>query len=674
MRGWNTPQLSGGAEWSPPEAEEMNDDFDDRYQISKLLGRGGMGAVYLATDSRLDRKVAIKMLPPELGDHEEALTRFEREAKAMAALEHPNIINVYDYGSTPKGHLFIVMEFIDGTDLHQLRSSGDMDLNGALDIVSQVCAALQFAHSQGIIHRDIKPANILVGHNGSVKVADFGLAKVFGTESRPNHDASLTHTGASMGTPDYMAPEQRQGESVDHRADIYALGVMLYDLLTGAPPRGAWTAPSQKVEIDIRLDEIIIGALQENPVARYQAAGEVKDDVDSVKTSTGGAPIPVGSAVAPLPSTNRKSSGIAKPRTAPGSYSTTQPTQEYNDAHRPLENVPTLDAIVQTTKSTNRTMLLLGTFAILTIGAIAIYVGAFKKDGDTYYTVNNTSYQEIQNNYFSKIVVNGTTTKEDLEKIQSIQPYGTLFIGISKDPMTLAEAQDLAQRTGSSVLDYSTNQPNKPAPLNTWLTSSYSLKQKAWVQLHSQYQLIDGNASLSTAATPEAEHYVLLAWQGPKDLMMNAEGVAPKSKPPTTNLSSPEPNLVLNPGCEMPLKRGEIPHWKANSGAWRPGNKDPSGVIEGKYYFFAGVSKIGELVQNIDLSAFADKKRHLNSHRFSDHTGQTNTIGTLHSSNCVFSGETGFSKPSLQATYGLKADGLRSCIQALSRKVQTAYR
>jgi hypothetical protein len=204
-----------------------------------------------------------------------------------------------------------------------------------------------------------------------VKVADFGLAKVLGTESHPQLDPELTVTGSAMGTPDYMAPEQREGGSVDHRADIYALGVMIYELLTGVPPRGAWSVPSQKVEIDVRLDEIVIKALQENPVARYQAAGEVQQDVDSVKSSTGGEPIPVGAAVEPLPST-RKNSGIAKPRTAPSEH---PPSVAQNQ--EPVQNVPSMDAIVETTKSRHLTMLLLGAFAVLTLGAIAIYVGVF---------------------------------------------------------------------------------------------------------------------------------------------------------------------------------------------------------------------------------------------------------------------------------------------------------
>ncbi|MEO6742483.1 MAG: serine/threonine-protein kinase, partial [Chthoniobacteraceae bacterium] len=301
MRGLQTPE-PGGGEWEAPDPQELSDSFEGRYRITKLLGRGGMGAVYFAVDMRLDRDVAIKILPIEHGDTPQALARFEREAKAMAALDHPNIVKIFDFGRTHEGFAYFVMELVDGVDIHALRKSGQLTLSGALDLISQVCGALNYAHGKGIIHRDIKPANILVTRDGRAKVADFGLARAVGTSSRPNVDPSLTVTGTIMGTPDYMSPEQREGQHVDHRADIYSLGVMLYEFLTGTLARGAWSPPSQKVEIDVRLDEIVIRALQENPAARYQAVAEVKLDVDSVKATTGGQPLPPGVEPSPLPS------------------------------------------------------------------------------------------------------------------------------------------------------------------------------------------------------------------------------------------------------------------------------------------------------------------------------------------------------------------------------------
>lgn len=218
LRGLQTPQPEGG-HWEAPEPEALDATFEGRYRITKLLGRGGMGAVYQATDTRLHREVAIKILPLENGDNPEALARFEREARAMAALDHPNIVKIHDFGQTSEGHAYFVMELVNGTNIHARRKSGQLTLAGALALISQVCAALQYAHSQGIVHRDIKPANILVTRDGQAKVADFGLAKAMGTDSRPVVDPNLTVSGAAIGTPEYMAPEQKDSHHVDHRAD-----------------------------------------------------------------------------------------------------------------------------------------------------------------------------------------------------------------------------------------------------------------------------------------------------------------------------------------------------------------------------------------------------------------------------------------------------------------------
>ena len=314
-----TPQAEGGR-WEAPEPEALDSTFEGRYRITKLLGRGGMGAVYQARQIELDREVAIKVLPHIMNAADpEALTRFKREATVMARLNHPNIVTVYDSGLNSDGHPYLVMELIDGMDVHTLRRSGRLNLRVALNLVSQVCHALQYAHGKGIIHRDIKPSNILVTEDGQVKVADFGLAKALEDASQKKEEPSLTLPGALLGTPEYMAPEQKDGGPVDHRADIYALGAMLYELLTGAPPRGACTPPSQKVQVDARLDEIVNRALQENPSARYQAASEVKQDIDSVKSTTGGEKLPPGTNPEPLPSKHGivQASAVILPKTSP---------------------------------------------------------------------------------------------------------------------------------------------------------------------------------------------------------------------------------------------------------------------------------------------------------------------------------------------------------------------
>ena len=264
--------------WEPPTPEELSK-LLPQYEIDALLGRGGMGAVYRGRQATLDRKVAIKLLPAEMAGDAEFVARFKREARTLAKLHHPGIVLVHDFGQTDEGHLYFVMEFVDGTDLYKIIHGPGLDCAQALEIVGQICDALQYAHSEGVVHRDIKPANVIVALDGRAKLADFGLA-------RPTDDGSgvFTQTSMVMGTPDYMAPEALAGEA-DHRADLYSLGVMLYEMLTGKPPRGAWDPPSQRVKVDVRLDEVVVRALQENPDLRYQQASDIKTDVEGIRST-----------------------------------------------------------------------------------------------------------------------------------------------------------------------------------------------------------------------------------------------------------------------------------------------------------------------------------------------------------------------------------------------------
>jgi serine/threonine protein kinase len=209
-----------------------------------------MGVVYKARQRQLDRIVAVKLLPPSVGDEPAFAERFTREAQALARLNHSNIVQVYDFGRTEE-YFYFVMEYVDGVNLRALIRDHKLDPEAALRIVPQICEALQFAHDEGIVHRDIKPENILVDKKGRVKIADFGLAKLLG---RSVDDLSLTGTGQLMGTLGYMAPEQlQQAHKVDHRADIYSLGVVFYEMLTGQLPIGRFEAPSKKVQVG-RLD------------------------------------------------------------------------------------------------------------------------------------------------------------------------------------------------------------------------------------------------------------------------------------------------------------------------------------------------------------------------------------------------------------------------------------
>ncbi len=246
------------------------------------LGQGGMGVVYKARQRELNRLVAVKILPPSIGDEPAFAERFTREAQALARLNHPNIVQVHDFGRTDECFYF-VMEFVDGVNLRALIRDGKLKPEEALKIVPQICEALQFAHDEGIVHRDIKPENILVDKKGRVKIADFGLAKLLG---HPSEALSLTGTGQLMGTLGYMAPEQLQeAHAVDHRADIYSLGVVFYEMLTGQLPIGRFALPSKKVQIDVRIDEVVLRALEQEPDQRYQHAGEVKTELEEISSS-----------------------------------------------------------------------------------------------------------------------------------------------------------------------------------------------------------------------------------------------------------------------------------------------------------------------------------------------------------------------------------------------------
>jgi tRNA A-37 threonylcarbamoyl transferase component Bud32 len=247
-------------------------------EILELLGQGGMGAVYKARQTKLDRIVAVKVLPPEWGKDPAFAERFSREAKALAKLTHPNIVAVYDFGESD-GLFYLTMEYIDGVNLRQLYQERRLTPAEALAIIPQICDALQYAHEEGVVHRDIKPENILVDRKGRVKIADFGLAKLL---DRP---AAFTLTGSQqvMGTPHYMAPEQiEKPREVDHRADIYSLGVVFYEMLTGELPLGRFAPPSEKAAVDVRLDEVVLRALEREPQRRYQHASDVKGEVEAI--------------------------------------------------------------------------------------------------------------------------------------------------------------------------------------------------------------------------------------------------------------------------------------------------------------------------------------------------------------------------------------------------------
>ena len=282
------------AAFQPPSVEEVARLFP-QLEIMGFLGKGGMGAVYKARQPALDRIVALKIIPPQSAAGPGFIERFNREARALAKLNHPNIIAVHEFGQV-NGLPYFLMEYVDGLNLRQLEQAGKLSAREALQIVPQICEALQFAHDEGIVHRDIKPENILLDKKGRVKIADFGIAKIL--SNTPG--AAITETGGAIGTPHYMAPEQMEKPTtVDHRADIFSLGVVFYEMLTGELPLGKFAPPSsRKVEVDVRLDDVVLRALEKDPELRYQHASQVKTAVDTIAGSAAPPPMPDATALA----------------------------------------------------------------------------------------------------------------------------------------------------------------------------------------------------------------------------------------------------------------------------------------------------------------------------------------------------------------------------------------
>jgi eukaryotic-like serine/threonine-protein kinase len=274
----NAGPTAGTEAFVAPDPAELAAHFP-QLEILELLGQGGMGVVYKARQRGLDRLVALKILAADSGKDASFAQRFTLEARSLARLSHPNIVGVYDFGQAGNYYYF-VMEFVDGTNLREMIRAKNTQPKEALAIVPKICEALQFAHEEGIVHRDIKPENILIDKKGRVKIADFGLAKLL---RKTPQDFQLTAPQTVMGTPHYMAPEQLERPlEVDHRADIYSLGVVLYELLTGELPLGRFAPPSAKAQIDVRLDEVVLRTLENKPERRYQHASDLRTELESI--------------------------------------------------------------------------------------------------------------------------------------------------------------------------------------------------------------------------------------------------------------------------------------------------------------------------------------------------------------------------------------------------------
>ena len=295
MQGVAQPTQAGTNGMILPTQEEIALAFPE-YEVQEMIGHGGMGAVFRVRQRKLDRTVALKVLPRSLAADPAFAERFHREARALAKLNHPNIVTVHDFGEQG-GWYFLLMELVDGINLRQAMQSNRFTPEQALEIVPKVCEALQFAHSEGVLHRDIKPENILLDAKGRVKIADFGIAKLGEAEGAT---ITLTMSGAQMGTLAYMAPEQIEHPGqVDHRADIYSLGVVFYELLTGELPLGRFAAPSEKSAVNTQVDDVVFRTLEKERERRYQSAGEMKTQVETLVGHSGPVlPVPPSAAAA----------------------------------------------------------------------------------------------------------------------------------------------------------------------------------------------------------------------------------------------------------------------------------------------------------------------------------------------------------------------------------------
>lgn len=279
---------AGSGPGDPPTLERVAAAFP-QLEVVEWIGRGGMGFVYKARQPHLDRWVALKLLPDRLARDPQFAERFNREGRFLARLNHPNIVSVYDFGRTPEFY-YLMMEFVDGVNLRQAMQAGRFSPAEALSLVPKICEALQYAHEQGVLHRDIKPENILLDSKGGVKIADFGIAKLVGEEQPP---VTLTQTGSSLGTPHYMAPEQiERPTEVDHRADIYSLGVVFYEMLTGELPIGRFEPPSMRTPVGRGVDAVVLRTLEKDRDKRYQSAGEVKTEVERTASDPAADPAP----------------------------------------------------------------------------------------------------------------------------------------------------------------------------------------------------------------------------------------------------------------------------------------------------------------------------------------------------------------------------------------------
>mgnify|MGYP001320274308 CR=1 FL=1 len=317
------PQQHEAPSTSPHQDGPMPSDLvgsviSGRYRVESLIGEGGMGAVYVVEHTHMRKRFALKVLHPEMTRLPEVVARFEREAMAAAHIEHPNVASATDFGQLEDGSFFLVLEYVEGRALREELAQGALGTSRSLHIARQIALALARAHALGIVHRDLKPENVMLvqrdGDPDFVKVLDFGIAKVPVAELAGSKAEALTRAGMVFGTPEYMAPEQALGKEVDHRADLYALGIILYELLTGVRPFEAESAvqllgmqvtqapPRMGHKVPKRVEALVMRLLEKEPAARFQSAREVVQAIDEALAAEGlASTVPTEGSRIPLP-------------------------------------------------------------------------------------------------------------------------------------------------------------------------------------------------------------------------------------------------------------------------------------------------------------------------------------------------------------------------------------
>lgn len=403
--------------------------LEGKYQIDRLLGKGGMGEVYAGTHLQLDRPVAIKIMRNDFAENSAFVARFSREARATARIEHPNAVHVYDFGSTPDGHAFLVMEFIDGVSLRDvLRRTGRFSLPVAVDLLRQACAAVAAAHARGIVHRDIKPENMMVRTDESglpiLKVVDFGLVKLL-----ENETSQLTNQSELMGTPKYMAPEQFSGDQVTASVDVYALGCVFFELLAGRTPfEGTFievvgkhvyaevpTLASVGVEMPEGVERAVQRALAKNPAERTPSAIDLARDLQQAAG--------IASASAPLES---ETLPFGRPNVAQVAPSEMMTTVEGDDSRSANDYVTRIGSDPRPTTPTNPpTVVVPKSSSPLEADTAILPDGRVTRP-----SALPTGLQEAP-----KTQVDSTTTNRNLNQ-QSVAAVPPTYVGTGNDPKT----------------------------------------------------------------------------------------------------------------------------------------------------------------------------------------------------------------------------------------------